>query len=402
MAKAKGKGRRKGSRNKGYFYRKGRGWYVKAGSQFIALTGENGERLRDRDTPEADVKAAYARYQLDKPGTKNLVPAGTATVMEVCVAYLAKAKEEKGENKTFSDRAETLFDFCFGLPARFLDRDPQPKGKPTKETLRTKGKPTKEDKTHPGYGGMAASKLTKLDVDKWLQAHPTWKGGKRSKIKAVVRALNYGVECELLTANPVKGYKTPKPIGRVTYLEPAQEDALCKAASPALAMAIRVLVRTGMRPGCEFAAMTARHVKDHGSRMEIVFGKHESKTGKVRTIYVTDAETIATIRKQVKMYPSNLPIFRTHRDEPWTASNLSKRFREVRKKLADNGMEFDKDTCLYSTRHTYARRILHGHWNGRATNIETLSKLMGNSPQICREHYLQWDRLSTDLLWQNA
>src|SRR4051812_37822732 len=202
MAKAKGRGRRKGSRNKGYFYRKGRGWYAKAGSQFYPLTNEQGERLKDRLTPETEVKAAYSRWLLDKPGTKNLVPAGTATVLEVCTAYLAKAKEEKGENKTFSDRAETLFDFCFGLPARFLGSN-----------LKSKGQPTKEDKTHPGYGATAASKLTKLDVDKWLQAHPTWKGGKRSKIKAVVRALNYAVECGLLTANPIKGFKTPKPIG---------------------------------------------------------------------------------------------------------------------------------------------------------------------------------------------
>jgi Raf kinase inhibitor-like YbhB/YbcL family protein len=42
-------GRRKGSRNTGYFYRDGRGWFVKdATGKFVALLDESGERLRDK------------------------------------------------------------------------------------------------------------------------------------------------------------------------------------------------------------------------------------------------------------------------------------------------------------------------------------------------------------------
>ena len=64
-------------------------------------------------------------------------------------------------------------------------------------------------------------------------------------------------------------------------------------------------------------------------------------------------------------------------------------------------MTFDKDCVLYSTRHTYAKRILSGYW-GSPTNIETLARLMGNSVAICRAHYLLWDETSTDFLWQSA
>lgn len=238
---------------------------------------------KDKSTADDDVREAYARFLLTKPA--DVLPAGCVTVLEVCTAYLAKAHEERGQNKTFTDRAETLFDFCYGLPAKFRSTDGNPKGRPTKA-----------DKVHDGYGGLPASQLRRLDIDRWLQAHPRWNGGKRTHIKAVVRALNYGVEAGMLQSNPIKGYRTPKVIARVTYITPEQETALCEKASPELAMAIRVLIRTGMRPGIEFCALTAAHVRDHGGRMELVFQADESKTKRLRTIYVTDADTVAAIR----------------------------------------------------------------------------------------------------------
>ena len=118
--------------------------------------------------------------------------------------------------------------------------------------------------------------------------------------------------------------------GRTTYLKPEQEAALCAAGSPELAMAIKVLVRTGMRPGIEFAALSARHVKDEGERMQIVFPANETKTKKKpRTIYIIDREIIAIVRKQVELHPSG-PIFTSPRETAWTQSNLSKRFRDAR------------------------------------------------------------------------
>ncbi len=394
MAKPKRAGRKRGSRNRGYFYRNGRGWQTKdERGAFIWLTDELGERLRNEQADAKAAKLAYARWltaERQKPAT---VDVECATVLEVCQAYLAKAKEEAGENKTFTDRAESLFDFCFGLPAKFKGKD-----------LTSKGKPSKADKVHAGYGAIPVCQLKPLDVDQWLQVHAGWKSPstKRNHIKALMRAFNYGVKAGLIPANPVRGYKVPKGRGRITYITPEQEAALCAAASPSLEMAIRVLIRTGMRPGIEFAAVESRHIKDHGERLEIRFPKEETKTKKrERVVYVTDPATIATIRQQVALRKAG-PIFTSPRNDPWTQSNLSKRFRDVRDKLAKGGMMFDKDCVLYATRHTYAKRTLQGYWSGKPTNIETLARLMGNTPQICREHYLQWDELSSEFLWQSA
>lgn len=44
---AKGKGRPSGSRNRGYFYRAGRGWYAKLDGKFVPLEYPNGDRRRD-------------------------------------------------------------------------------------------------------------------------------------------------------------------------------------------------------------------------------------------------------------------------------------------------------------------------------------------------------------------
>lgn len=378
-------GRRKGSRNKGYFYRKGRGWSAKDGEKFIALKSETGEPLKDRNTPDSHIREAFDRWReaRRKEPTPKFSARFSATVLEVCLAYLDKAKAE-GAAKTYKDRADTLFDLCHGLP-------PEYRGKPVKDRA-------KATKIHPGYGSMQVAELLPLHIDQWLQAHATWNGGRRARIQAVKRALNYAVAAGMIPRNPIKGYKTPKVVGRVTYITPEQETAMYANSKPAAAMAIKVCIRTGARPGCEFAALTAKHVRDYGDKMEWVFQASESKTKRMRTIRIVDPEILAIVRQQIAAHPTG-PIFRNTKGTPWNRQSLSLRFRMLKARLKAQGIELDKDACIYSCRHTYAKRTLQGYWAGKATNIETLAKLMGNSPQVCRDHYLQWDESHTDHLW---
>lgn len=398
-------GRPTGSRNKGYFYRAGRGWYSQVAEvqtdgdgnplldgegkpvtkvRMIALVGLDGKPLRNKSTPAADLKAAHRRIVAAPAEAANTDPGEGVTLLEVCDAYLAKVKDD-GALTTYKARGDILYDFCYGLPARF----------------RKGGTPTPKDRIHPGYGSKLAADLLPIDLDRWLQAHPGWKGGKRTKIQAVVRALNYGVESGLITGHALKGYKTPKNKARVTYITPEQEAALCEAAHPSLALAIKILIRTGARPGREFAALTAKHVKDHGERMEWVFGAHESKTKKLRTLRITDPEIMRIVRQHVADHPKG-SIFQSSQGTPWQRRNLTHRFNLVKAKLVEAGVEFDDDCVLYSCRHTYAKRILQGYWSGKQTNIETLSQLMGNTPQVCQANYLRWTETYTEPLWESA
>ena len=106
----------------------------------------------------------------------------------------------------------------------------------------------------------------------------------------MVAAAGRAKEKGLILKNPIRGYRTPEPKSRVTYITPKQEEAMLKYANRALRIAIKVCIRTGARYFSEFCKLTGRHVKDHGDRMEWVFQPQESKTKRLRTIRITDPE----------------------------------------------------------------------------------------------------------------
>jgi hypothetical protein len=91
-------GRQPGSRNRGYFYRAGHGWFTKIDGSFVALTDPEGERIRSKATPIAEIKAAYARI-IAAPVEPVNSPAEGTTIQDVCNA-LDQAKAE-GSGKTY-------------------------------------------------------------------------------------------------------------------------------------------------------------------------------------------------------------------------------------------------------------------------------------------------------------
>jgi integrase len=385
-------GRVTGSRNRGYFYRDGRGWYTQIAEplldetgqprldakgkplvkrRFVALRDDSGKPLRIKTTSISDVKAAYQRIVANPGESEN---GEGVTVQEVCDAYLNNI----ADGASYKLRRDILFDFCTGYPPRFRGKELPP-----------------GERLHKGYAARSVAGLRPLDIDQWIQAHK-WTGGKRTKIQAIQRALNYGVECGLIPATPLKGFKVPTNKARVTYVTPEQENALLANASPAMAVAIKVLIRTGARPGSEFAALTAKQVVDDGQRMEWRFKEVKRKP---RVIRIKDPEVIAAVRERLE---NKGPIFRSSQGSPWQLRNLSHRFRLLKAKAEKNGIQFDDDCVLYSLRHTYAKRILQGYWSGKPTNIETLARLMGNTPQVCQAHYLQWCESYNEPLWDNA
>jgi integrase len=221
------------------------------------------------------------------------------------------------------------------------------------------------------------------------------------KLQALKRAFNYGVESGLIAKNPIRGYRIPKESGRITYLTPEQEASLCKHASEAMAMAIQVCIRTGARTHIEFGSLEARHVIDEGKRMAWVFPADESKNRRQRIIRITDEAIMVIVRKQMKLHRKG-PIFRNEAGTPWLRNSMSKAFCRARRRAEVDGMKFDADCCLYSCRHTYAKRMLQGFWSGKAVAIEVLAKLMDNSVDVCRRFYLQWSESYAETLWDNA
>ncbi len=376
-------GRRGGGKNKGFWHRKGRGWYITEGRSAVPLCDLNGNHIKRKDQVE-EAKAAYARYVLraGDPAKRGF------TVMEACRLYLDHAK--KGSADTYEMRKGLLFDLCTGFPAGLQDAEPAPK-----------------DRIHPGYGGKEARDLTTRDVDEWIEAHDGWKSP-RAALQAVRRVTNYCVEVNALTVNPLAGLKVPQSGCRETYLSPEVEAVIykhCKRVSkrsgrersPALALAVQVMVRTGCRPDIEFNSLEARHVEetDRGQRWH--FPAAESKgRKKSRTVYV--APEIAEIaRQQIKLYPTG-PLFRNERGNPWTLDGLQSAFKRLRGVLKRLKVEYVKPLIPYTCRHTYAKRMLGGFW-GPPVTLEVLAGLMGNSPATCWKHYAKWSQQYVDPFW---
>ena len=85
--------------------------------------------------------------------------------------------------------------------------------------------------------------------------------------------------------------------------------------------------------------------------------------------------------------------------EPWTRKMLSQNFRRAKAKLKD---PLDDDACMYSCRHTYAKRVLEGFWTGRPASINSLARLMGNTVKVCIDHYLLFSEADNEMLWGAA
>ena len=223
-------------------------------------------------------------------------------------------------------------------------------------------------------------------MKRWVDAHTGWKTG-RIQTQAIRRALNHGVEVGLIDRNPLKEIKVA-PVGkRVTYFTDKQEEALLKVASSAMRLALKVCIATGARPMIEFGALEARHVEETERGQVWRFPPEETKTGKERVIYVPDE--IAEIVRRLKKKHRTGRLFRREQGEPWTAPGMRHTFARLRKKV-----KLDDDAVFYTCRHTFAKRKL-----GEGVSLEILAGLMGNTPQVCWDHYAKWSDQYTEPMW---
>jgi integrase len=379
MSRRKKPGRAKGRRNRGYFHRKGRGWFTSADEK---LCDPQGNHLRDPDDHEA-AALAYAHHCTEQAAVLT-TPVGDSIVADVCGRYLEHARRMNAD-QTYRIRADLLFDFCSGFPPRFRERP---------------DKATASDRIHPGYGNRLWNQLRKIDVEDWLAAHPRWKST-RVAVQAVSRAFNYCLEQGVIRANPVKGLKATRPGKRVTYFTPEVEEALYRFASPELALAIKVCIHTGARPICEFGRVEARHVQvDEKGNMVWWFSAKEAKVkSKPRVVRIARC-IVPLVEEAMKKHPTG-KLFRDPRGKPWTIPTMHCAFTKVRRKLLREKVPIDKSDVMYTCRHTYAKRMLAGYWTGKPLTIEFLAALMGNSPKVCWEHYAQWCDKYTEPLWES-
>ena len=108
--------RHKRSRNNGYWFRDGRGWYVTDGKSAKRLCDVEGNHIKNADDKEG-AKQAYARYLTENIKEVKQPLQNTLTTKEACEAYLDSIQSWHLE--TYRMRTNFLFDLCTGFPASF-------------------------------------------------------------------------------------------------------------------------------------------------------------------------------------------------------------------------------------------------------------------------------------------
>jgi integrase len=338
--------RKKGSRNKGFWYRKDRGWYVGSAK----LLDAEGHHIKGRDDKQA---AEQAYHALKANGEQEVPTQDRHTVEYICLRYL-KLAEKETPGQTYTLRKRLLMDFCTGKTAS--------------------GK-----RIHKGYGSLPVADLIGNDIQEWFDAH-SWTGTRRMAFQAIRRAILRCKKLGLVKENPIKGFVVDPAHARDAFFDDTTIAAIEATASPALADFVRALIATGARPG-EVARLEKRHVEMDDGKMSWRFPPTEHKTGKKtgkdRVIPVN-----AAIADLVRGKTGKGPIFRNTKGGIWTPTGLKTAFARLRKQLAKKGIKLSKDQTMYAARHTFAQRQIA---KGVSQNI--LAEQMGNSPDICWKHY---------------
>jgi integrase len=348
------------------------------------LLDATGRHLKDTDTPISVLEEAYAlrvlarKAEASPAANKKPDDPNTKTLEEVITAYLDHSKATDRPS-TYERRADFLFDFCYGFSGKFRSRD----GKAAR-------KPSPGDRIHDGYGTLTVAELLPFHAQQWADLHAGWAdtGGRRFALQALKRALNWVNEVGIISIKPLYRLKVSRGRSRISYFTPEVEQAMYANSRSAFRLALTVCIRTGARYGSEFAKLQARHVHETEFGQVWRFPPEETKNKKQREILV--APDIAVIvRRQIKEHGQGF-VFRNSRGTPWTGRELRCCFIRLKNRLKKKAILMGKDDVMYTTRHTYAKRMLAGYWGEKVTLLD-LADLMGDSRDTIIAHYTQWE-----------
>jgi integrase len=334
------------------------------------LFDEQGQRIRGKEQKEI-ARRALARVRLSQGGLQDTLPVTPDEwiVARVCSEYLQYCKQGAA-NGTLSRGHRDGVDWVLNDLCKYC-------------------------------GALPVAQLKKGHIQKWIQDHTTWKSPatQRSAIAIVLAAFNY-VQANHDLTNPLKGLKKPAPRPRLQSFTAEDEKVLLAATDDVFRDFLFAAIRTGLRPFCELARLTAENVETTPRGM--MWRVYSTKTKKTRKIPVR-RDVAALAARLIREAPCGTarPLFRNSRGTGWTKVAGVVRFLGIKKKLGwDNDATRRRFSC-YTCRHTFAHRMLSGYYNGgTGCSIETLAELMGDTPKVAFDHYgKEWGQHYQDPLW---
>jgi integrase len=174
------------------------------------------------------------------------------------------------------------------------------------------------------YKELAVADLRPIDVERWVDAHPTWGPSHQRGAKiAVQRAFTWAERMGVVTTSPVRHLPKPAAGRRERVIGPEEQAAIrSHFAGDAFQDLLDMAWHTGARPQ-ECIRIEARHV-DLANR-RVVLPPAEAKGKKrFRVIYLNDP-ALALVRRLVSLQLAG-PLFRNRDGNPWTAWSINNRF----------------------------------------------------------------------------
>lgn len=245
------------------------------------------------------------------------------------------------------------------------------------------------------YPTLKCGEIKHLHVYAWVDKHKPddrekvrrggWQGGTaRMAMDALTIMFAWGVKTGYLTVNPLLGIEKPrgKHRGEEAVISPETHSMILGTVNARTADLLSVLWHTGARTSELIAATADNYRADlhaivyHADERRAA-GTHRHKTagkGRTRMVFLT-GEALAVVERLVKENPTG-PLFVRPRGGAWTCGDVNVLCQTIRKKCKLQTFR------LYDYRHTYATRFLLA-----GGNVDVLANLLGNSPNVIRQHY---------------
>ncbi len=280
--------------SKPYLRKQTKSWYCSIGGQQISLG-------RDRE-------AAFAKFH-ELMADRAQIAGAVTTLYDLTQAYLDWVQDNR-KPATYKRHRHYLKRFIDAIGKRM--RPPQ---------LRV-------HHVAKWYEGLGVSSTTQNDAVAILQ-----------------RMLNWAVELEYLSRNPIQCMKKPRRKRRDVFYTPQQWALIRQHAQEPLTSLLDFLYLTGCRP-LEARSIEARHL--HGDL--VIFPADESKgETEPRVIYLT-AEPKAILERLALENPAG-PLFRNSRGRPWTKDAIKCRLTRISEKVGFR-------VIAYGARHSFATQAL--------------------------------------------
>lgn len=223
-------------------------------------------------------------------------------------------------------------------------------------------------------GGKKVPDLRIYHVSNWLKANPHWSDSTQGlAVSLVMACLNWAVAEQRITKNPLKGVKRKKTKRRERIIPPDHLDLILTKGPQRVAIFLRVLGLTGMRPFSELGRLTADMID--WEKAVVVFDKHKTANkGKKRFVFFTP-ETLELLRRQAEKHPEGY-LFQTRWGTQWNRNNCR---GELNRACEQLGLPH---YTPYDFRRSYITQALA---KGLTANV--VAQLAGNTPAVINAYY---------------